>query len=990
MSGSGAREQSGRADGDAVSLAEAVLPGTPSMVVDAYATLAERAKTRSFGLIEDDVVVLDTETTGLSVQDNELIEISAARLRGRDVIDRFDTFVHPSGLIPSEITQLTHITNADVAHAPTAEEAVAELETFVGGSPVIAHNATFDRSFIEAVKGGVRVSDVWVDSLALSRIALPRLSSHKLSFMADVFGCASVSHRACDDVDALCGVWRILLCALADLPRGLMRRLADMHPDVAWSYRPIFSFLAGEDQGALFSLPAARADLLRSDRSDERTDADDLPGLSLPSSEDIEADFAPGGLVNRMYPGYEPRAEQVQMAIEVRDALATSTHRVIEAGTGVGKSIAYLVPFAEAAKRNNITVGVATKSNNLADQLMYHELPRLARELPGGLSFCALKGYDHYPCLRKLERLARAEEIHTERDPADTLTAIAVLYAFACQSPTGDLDGLGIRWRSVNRVDLTTSSRECARRLCPFFPDACLVHGARRRAARADVVVTNHSLLFRNVAAGGKILPPIRHWVVDEAHSVEKEARRQWALTVSADESRALFERLGNERSGALGQVTRDLARSDAATLFMGLTAKATSTANRASLAMAALFDAVRDLARSRRSGGGYDNANMWIGKDLRQSPAWDEFADAAATALDALDEADKNLKSLVETVGAEKPDVVVDVADSERRMKEMKDALALIASGTDERYVFSCQVNRRLKAGGESLTAERLDIGEALAEQWLPEVHTAVFSSATMTVSENFDHFNHAVGLDRLPKGSARALHLDSSYDFERNMAVVVAGDVPDPRDRDAYLKALTQLLVDVHLAMDGSTLTLFTNRRDMEDLYDRVEPVLKERGLELNCQLRGTSAKRLRDRFISEKSSSLFALKTFWEGFDASGDTLRCVIIPKLPFASPTDPLSCERGAREDRAWARYALPEAVLEVKQAAGRLIRSSSDMGVLVLADSRLVSKGYGKKFLTSLPTGYQRIESGQVGRYLELWRASHERKKPRDKVKRNA
>ena len=960
-----------------LSMADAVMPATPQVVIDAYATLANRARTRSFGLIEEDVVVLDTETTGLSVQENELIEISAARLRGREVVDRFDTFVHPGGPIPPEIVGLTHITDADVTDAPSAEEAVARLAGFVGGCPVIAHNATFDRSFIESVKGGVRVSDIWIDSLALSRIALPRLSSHKLSFIADLFGCASVSHRACDDVDALCGVWRILLCALADLPAGLMRRLADMHPDVAWSYRPIFNFLAGEDQGSVFSLPAARADLLRADMPAERVDADELPGLKLPTRDEIEMEFAPGGLVSRMYPSYEPREEQIQMAAEVRDALATSTHRVIEAGTGVGKSIAYLVPLAEAARRNNITVGVATKSNNLADQLMYHELPRLARELPGGLSFCALKGYDHYPCLRKLERLARAAEIHTSKDPADTLTAVAVLYAFACQSPTGDLDGLGIRWRSVERGDLTTSSRECARRLCPFFPDKCLVHGARRRAARSDVVVTNHSLLFRNVASGGKILPPIRHWVIDEAHSVEREARRQWAVTVSADESRSLFERLGNERTGALGQVTRDLARSDVSTLFMGLTAKATSTVGRASVAMAALFGGVRDLARAARSKGGYDNANIWIGKDLRASAAWDGFLPIVNTAIDALDEADKNLASLVEAVAAEKPDLVVDVADGERRLKEMKESLALIAAGTDERYVFSCQVNRRIKAGGESLTAERLDIGEALAEQWLPEVHTAIFSSATMTVGGSFGHFNHAIGLDRIPKGSSRSLHLDSSYDFESNMAVVVAADVPDPRDRDAYLDSLTGLLTDVHRAMGGSTLTLFTNRRDMEELYARVKPELERAGLELDCQTRGSSAKRLRDRFISEKSSSLFALKAFWEGFDASGDTLRCVVIPKLPFASPTDPLACERDAREDRAWARYALPEAVLEVKQAAGRLIRSSTDAGVLVLADSRLLSKGYGKKFLSSLPTGYQRIESGNIGRYLELWRAAH-------------
>lgn len=958
-------------------MAAAVLPGTPGFVIEQYATLAERAKNRSFGLIEDDVIVLDTETTGLSCAENELIEISAARLRGREVVDRFDTFVYPNGLIPPEITELTSITNADVAHAPRAEEAVAALEEFVQGCPVIAHNATFDRSFIESVKGGVRVSDIWIDSLALSRIALPRLSSHKLATMAELFGCAAVSHRASDDVEALCGVWRILLCALMDLPGGLMRLLADMHPDVRWPYRPIFSFLAGERQGETFSLEAARAQVMQADAEPDHIDADELPGLTMPRRDEIELRYAPGGLVNDMYASYEPRAEQIVMASEVRDAFATSTHRVIEAGTGVGKSIAYLVPAAEAAKRNKITVGIATKSNNLTDQLMYQELPKLARELDGGLSFCALKGFDHYPCLLKLESLAAGREITTNRDPADTLTAIAVLYAFACQSPTGDLDSLGIRWRSVNRADLTTSSRECARGNCHFFNRGCFVRCARRRAAKADIVVTNHSLLFRNVAADGKILPPIRHWIIDEAHSVEKEARRQWALSVSADESRMVFERLGGAQSGALGRLTHALASSDAATLFLGLGAKAASSASRASLAMAELFEAVRELSRNGKADG-YADANIWIGPELRAHRGWEYFEPTARTAIDALDEAGKNLSSLAESVGAENPEMVIEVADGARRIKEMKSTLSLIVEGADEHYVYSLQVNKARRAGGEALTAERMDIGEALAEQWLPEMHSVVFTSATVTVSNSFDHFNHSVGLDRLPKGSFSCVQLESSYNFQENMAVVVAGDIPDPRDRDAYLAAMENLLVDVHMAMGGSTLTLFTNRRDMEDLYGRVEPRLSRQGLELACQLRGTSVKRLRDRFLSEESSSLFALKAFWEGFDASGATLRCVVIPKLPFANPTEPLSCERNDREERAWAKYSLPDAVLEVKQAAGRLIRTSTDRGVLVLADSRLLSKGYGKKFLSSLPSQFQRIDAEQVGRYIKLWRASHE------------
>ena len=956
---------------------EAVLPETPEFVIQNYATLPERAQNRSFGLIEEDVIVLDTETTGLSVQENKLIEISAARLQGREVVDRFDTFVHPGVPIPPEITQLTHITDLDVAKAPSAEDAVAELEEFVGGCPVIAHNASFDRSFIEAVKGGVRVSDVWIDSLALSRIALPRLKSHKLASMAELFGCEAVSHRSCDDVAALCGVWRILLCALTDLPGGLARRLADMHPDVSWAYRPIFSYLAGEDPQELFSLAEARAEVVESVKAPERKDADDLDHLEVPSREEIEGDFAPGGLVSRMYEEYEPRSEQVSMALEVRDALRTSTHRVIEAGTGVGKSIAYLVPLAKTAKLNGITMGIATKTNNLADQLMFHELPKLADELPGGLSFCALKGYDHYPCLRKLEHMSRGAEIQTTRDPADTLTAIAVIYAFVCQSPSGDLDSLGIRWRSVSRASFTTSSKDCARSLCPFYPDKCLVHGARRRAARADIVITNHSLLLRNVSAEGRILPPIRHWVVDEAHSIENEARRQWAVTVSADESRALFERLGDEKTGVLGRTMKDLASSEAATLYMGLGAKTTSSVLRASQAMAELFDGVRSMKGSSRSKG-YDTSNEWIGAGLREDAAWQEIETRGRAAVDALDEADKNMAALADAVSSDAPEHAMEVTDAEHRLKEMKESLDLIISGKDDRYVYSYQVNHRMKAGGESLTAELLDVGEALAERWLPEVHAAIFTSATMTVAGDFEHFNHAAGLDRLESGSSKDVLLDSSYDFDRNMSIIVAGDIPDPRDRERYLDALEELLVDVHVAMEGSTLTLFTNRRDMEDLFYRVEPRLAKEGLELNCQLKGTSTKRLRDRFIQEESSSLFALKAFWEGFDATGNALRCVVIPKLPFSSPTEPLSQERSARDRDAWRRYSLPESVLEVKQAAGRLIRSSKDTGVLVLADSRLVTKSYGKKFLDSLPTDYQKIQSSQVGRYIKIWRKTHD------------
>ena len=248
----------------------------------------------------------------------------------------------------------------------------------------------------------------------------------------------------------------------------------------------------------------------------------------------------------------------------------------------------------------------------------------------------------------------------------------------------------------------------------------------------------------------------------------------------------------------------------------------------------------------------------------------------SAHTAIDALDQADKSVDALVQTVAADKPEVVVDLGDISRRLHELAENLKLIIEGTDEHYVYSLQVNRRLRAGGESMTAERIDIGEALANEWLPEVHTAIFASATMTVSKSFEHFNHAVGLDRIGASTSSSLHLDSSYDFDSNMAVVVAGDIPDPRDRERYLSAL-ECVLSMPISPWVDRAHAFHQQRDMEDLYARVEPKLARAGLELNCQQRNSSPRRLRDRFINEPTSSLFALKAFWEALTPAAR--RCV---------------------------------------------------------------------------------------------------------------
>ena len=351
----------------------------------------------------------------------------------------------------------------------------------------------------------------------------------------------------------------------------------------------------------------------------------------------------------------------------------------------------------------------------------------------------------------------------------------------------------------------------------------------------------------------------------------------------------------------------------------------------------------------------------------------------AGQAAAHALDEVTRHMKEARKALAEVAPQMAGDLGDAGRALDELLAGIKLICDGTDTNYVYYAQLTRaKRRLATEKLVAEKIDIGADLAKDWLPEMESVVFTSATIAVGDNFDHFNQSVGLAALDSRDHKDLRLSSSFDYERQMSVVLARDMPAPNDR-AYLPALEDLLYDVHVAMGGSVLTLFTNRRDMERVAQALKPRLAAAGLDLAYQERGTSPRRLRERFNAEKNLSLMALKSFWEGFDAAGDTLRCVVIPKLPFANPNEPLVKERELREERAWWHYSLPEAVIEVKQAAGRLIRTSSDTGVLVLADSRLATKSYGKLFMKSLPNqNATMLESANVGRYIKMWRASHE------------
>lgn len=992
---------------------ESVTDGTPPDILARYESLPQVAQEADFGPYDHDVVVIDTETTGVSPKKDELTQIAAARLERGQITDWYVTFVNPGMPIPDEISHLTHIYDSDVADAPSPEEALEGLVAFAGDAKMVAHNAEFDRTFTTKHPAGYPLlENTWVDSLELSRIALPRMKSHRLLDLVRAFGAPLSTHRADDDVAALCAVYRILLAAISQMPEGLLFTISQLATPEEWTTQPLFAKFAdrafqarvaaaqvpqGEDVSFApehFSLRAARRERMPKERRAAKQDAaemvsaevlahaamrvegaEEVRTITFPSAEEVAAAFSPDGLVGGLYEDYEERAEQTEMACAVRDAFATSTNLCVEAGTGVGKSMAYLVPAALTARMNDIAMGVATKTNALLDQLVYKELPLLSAALDGQLTYAPLKGFSHYPCLRKVDRLVEggAQMRLVMNEEKTQAPAIAGVLSFIEQTAYDDMDTLKVDFRTLPRAAISTTSHECLRRKCPFYGQSCFVFGARKQAEDADVVVTNQSLFFCDVAADGGLLPPVRYWVVDEAHGAEAEARSALSLEIGLDAlanltqrvavdagSRNIFARA--ERKVDVGDPAPEGAPATPGTLFYALTSKAKAAGRAFGEAEAQFITRVRDLLQfDPNKKSSYDMTDIWINEHVRATTV---FAEVAGTARDLIDAAEKLINACQELVGflddVEGAAVIQrEVAAVALELKDLVRAADVVFVHPTDAYVCSACLTRRPDKGrgikNDVIRAMLYNVGSELNETLYANTRSVAFASATLTVNGSFQPFEQAMGLNEGEQSRANTLALPSSYDFDANMAVYVVNDIDEPNSQ-RYLDQLKTLLVDAHVANGGSMLTLFTNKKEMEACFSDVSPRLKEQDLRLVCQRWGVSVKNLRDDFLKDESLSLFALKSFWEGFDAPGNTLKGVVIPKLPFSKPTDPLSCERAARDDAAWRHYVLPQAVLEVRQAAGRLIRSATDTGVLVLADARLISKGYGKVFLRSLPS----------------------------------
>ncbi len=616
--------------------------------------------------------------------------------------------------------------------------------------------------------------------------------------------------------------------------------------------------------------------------------------------------FGPSGLLARKMNSYEYRPEQSQMAHAVQRAFALERFLIVEAGTGTGKTLAYLIPAVLSGKR----VVVSTGTKTLQEQLFYKDIPFIQKDL--GLSFRAafMKGRGNYVCLRRLRLFSRQPLFPS----MDDVSRYQVLKRWAGRTRTGDRAELTdlpedlALWKEI-----CSSSESCLGQACDFFED-CFITRMRREAAGADVVIVNHHLFLSDLAVRlggyGEVLPRYEAVIFDEAHQLEEIATQYLGEAVS----NFRFEDLARD-------IRREAAAVKSKDPFWDRIA-------------AELLDGEERFFGRFRGG---ESVFRLVEKHLAG-----DSGEGRTRVADSL----RLLSSHIEGM----KDPAEELRTLSRRAEELNRQFGEILDLSNRKRVYWCEARGR----GVFLHASPVDVSSHLREHLYPRMKTAVFTSATLTTGENFRFFRSRMGLDGDRADTTDGEILDSSFDMKTQSLLYLPGGFPEP-NQPAFLPRAVEEIESILNLTRGRAFLLFTSIRNMEEAHRS----LKAR-LPFTCFLQGERPKTaLIQAFKEDVHSVLFATASFWEGVDIQGEALSCVVIDRLPFSRPNEPVLEARleviAESGGNPFWDYQVPSAILLLKQGLGRLIRTRQDRGLLAILDSRLSTRGYGKAFLGSLP-----------------------------------
>jgi DNA polymerase-3 subunit epsilon/ATP-dependent DNA helicase DinG len=919
-------------------------------------------------------VAIDTETTGLDPENDEIIEVAAVAFGPDGVSGQFTSLVRPRRLPPFQIERLTGISGTALIEAPYFSSIASDLADFIGASPLVGQSVEFDIDFLS--RSGVPLTGAPIDTFELAQLLLPGLPDYSLRSIADHLGIDfPVRHRALADAEAARGVFLELRRRLCALPVWLLFELERLSGTAEWSLQAVISDVIAELGARMDEVGGLTAEAVARPEAIARA----LNGggeETVSPSECIQI----LGRASSLLPLFERRPEQERMAGAVASALGEGRHLVVEAGTGTGKSLAYLVPAALQAVRRGERVVVSTDTIGLQEQLIDKDLP-VVRELLRGveaepLRVAALKGRRNYLCLQRWTGARHAGPTSKEEAKLH-----ARLLVWLRKTQTGDRSELGLHSSyDAAWAKLSSENTACIQTQCAFVRDgSCFLYRARRRAEAAHVLVVNHALLLSDVATGGHVLPPYEHLVIDEAHNLEEEATSRFGFRATEGDLMDFFDRVGrrgSDRGGIVGSLndgmrgSRDILAPSAyvASLGAALQTAGSRARGRAAEPFKLLNHLLREYATERDS-----EDRLLITRSTRVQPIWSDIQIAAENLDAAFSELLGILENLRELLGIDQ-----GILNQDSLLAEVEDLCqigAWLRAGLehallDEDPDLICWLERTRQTGEVSVCSAPLEVAEILRTSLFEAKQSVILTSATLSMDGSFDFLRSRVGLD-----DADELMLGSPFDYPRSTLIALPSDLPEPDDPD-FIRSTAETLVEACRASQGRALVLFTSYGMLNAIYNEIKPVLEAEGILVLGHGVDGSPRQLLNSLRENARTVILGTASFWEGVDVIGEALSLLAIVRLPFAVPTDPIYQARSSLFDLPFDEYALPQAVLRFRQGFGRLIRSKTDRGVLVVLDPRLTSRRYGEVFLRSLPRCTLReLPSRDVAAAVEAWLA---------------
>ena len=926
-------------------------------------------------------VVLDIETTGLDVANSAIIEVGALLISGDEIKDRYSSFVRYESKLPDTTKRITGITDSMIEGAPTIGEVIERLRTFVQKRPVIAHNGySFDFRMLE--REGMRFVEKY-DSMEIAFFVLPtNAMGHGTAALAEIFSLGVVPHRALPDCELEFAILQRLRDEWKKKNRKKVSALKFFAERTGWWWA---NFLPGksEDIADISTLVEAHVPYRKKDAEQNKlvlTRPIDLPR--------VERFFSSDAAVLEYS---EDRPEQRAMARFVAEAFNEKRHAVVEAGTGVGKSKAYLVPSVLFALQNDIPVVISTFTKALQDQLAFKEIKHVRDTVKPDLRVAVVKGKQNYVCLDKFREFTQEaltelsqRSLYEHAEDATRFTtrlAFLLLSAWILDTERGDWDELPywLTERMPKRVkeDICNLDELCARDVCELFDaEKCFLAKARLRAKDADLIIMNHAILLtglrrkvvqrenpieseadnattEEIAFTHPILPTEAKFVVfDETHHLEDAATSAWTLTLSQYLLERLMYQLYDERRGvrkvmdAIIGGSPDTRLPELANTFDGIQKDLR-------LDIRVLFGEVLEKLVPP------DPSSKW---DIKLS-----FPELSQTP-----ERMKALTGILENIGQRLGQIETILNDFSQRTvnDKLKKSLTIRADLTS-RLVFT--IGKIIDDGDHfvrfiersnstvQIHAAPLSIAQEMKSLVYDTFNSVVMTSATITINEKFNFFAHRCGTDLIENGHVRYLQRSSSFDFSRQVQFFVPRGIAYASGREAKRKHAQQcldFLKEAIVASQGGSLVLCSSHEQVDWLYKGLAEHLSSRNIWLLRQSKETGITSVVRDFANDINSVLIGTASLWQGVDVPGPSLRSLFIYKIPYKVPTEPLikaRCDEVRREGHdSYSSYYEPLTALDLKQGFGRLIRKKTDMGIAVLLDEKIMQKDL---LLKSFPLG---------------------------------